>query len=119
MTPEQVEKRSQELMAIEAAFPERYFFLSFAERKPPHGRGFLGGTFVKARGVATAHDEATKRGLNPGGSVEFTGLLEGLEIPERYANRLFTTHEECDKVFDDLDKIFKGGSYGSRYVSDR
>lgn len=69
MIPDEMERRAQALLNAEADDPLLWWYLSFAEDKPPNGRGFLGGVFIKARGFMSAYTGASMVGLNPGGEV--------------------------------------------------
>ena len=64
-----LDQRTKQLLAAESREPEQFFYLSFAEPKPPHGRGFLGACIVRAYGILTAVDRAWNLGINPGGEV--------------------------------------------------
>lgn len=83
--------RKAALLAVEARFKPRWWFISFAEEAP---RGFLGGVFTKAPGPVTALESTRTLGINPGGEVEVTpmrGQFEYLWLDS--ADRLLTRAE--------------------------
>jgi hypothetical protein len=68
----------EEALALETG-PDGWWYLSFAEPKPPFGRGFLGGAVVEGRGVVSAVLRAHELGINPGGEVRGIPVPEGKE----------------------------------------
>lgn len=93
-TREEILKRDAEVREQESPNPEVWFYLSFAEAKPPYGRGFLGGFITKARGFASAIHKATILGYNPGGEVAGGPWPNPDFVPDpKYVDRLLTREE--------------------------
>jgi hypothetical protein len=70
-----------------------WWILSFAEAKPPHGRGFLGGALIKADTLAEAVTWTHRTGINPGGEI-LPVCFRSLEGGDpKYVNRLLDRDE--------------------------
>ena len=91
-TPEEFDLRTAQLLMVEAQEPEEWWYLSFAEKK-----GFLGGLYIRARGIMDATLRARMLGLNPGGEVMSWGPIsqEGMDamVPEEKRGRLLSKEE--------------------------
>jgi hypothetical protein len=71
-----------------------FWWLSFAVEA-----GFLGVAIVSADDEMGAIEEATRRGINPGGQVKLTSVPASyLEKVRPYANRLMK-REELERIF--------------------
>lgn len=92
-----MDQSDQDLMRLaceEAArSDERWWYLSFADEA-----GWLGGTVVKARGMAFATMEAHRLGVNPGGEVRGWEGRPGLCDPPPELRRLVTDKAELDRL---------------------
>lgn len=69
--------------------------LSFAEPKPPNGRGWLGGVITEADTLADAITGTHLKGINPGGSVGSIAFRATKVDPE-CVDRLFTDRIEWE-----------------------
>jgi hypothetical protein len=92
LTERERARRLQELLAEEAAMPERWWWLSFKDPDLPDETAFLGAAVVVARGMLGAVRESHLLGINPGGQVaifEITkeGAVPPAESRERLLNR--------------------------------
>lgn len=81
-------RRVNARLAKESEEPNRWWFLSFASEE-----AFLGGLFLEAHGVIHAIQEAYRRGINPGGSVQGHTVPQEHLPPRSYLNRLLTKQE--------------------------
>lgn len=77
----------------------RIWYLSFADREPPLGRGWLGACYVWANEyIDDAIIEACRQDCNPGGEVigfALTSQQAGL-VKRDHMNRLLTTRAQVD-----------------------
>lgn len=73
--------------------PGLWWNLSFAELKPPHGRGFLGGVLTEADTLADAVSWTHVSGLNPGGSMAAVCFRSSMVDPA-YVDRLLDRAEQ-------------------------
>jgi len=69
------------------------FYLSFAEPRPPKGRGWLGGVYIEGDDLPDAVMQAWNLGLNPGGSVLGTKVPPHVEVGTRWRYRLLSKDE--------------------------
>lgn len=67
------------------------WWLSFADEI----EGFLGVAIVEGDGPASAMQNATELGINPGGEI-MSCLVPGERIPAQYRNRLLTRAEAAE-----------------------
>lgn len=93
LTPDEIETRRELLILSELPLPKTWWYMSFADPDLPKGSQFLGGAIVKAQGVATAHIEVNRLGINPGGEVMFMQVPPDVQVNEDYVNRLLTREE--------------------------
>lgn len=92
----EVMERSKIELTKEFHRQRHWMYLSFAEDRPPKGRGFLGGIYLQARGITHALCLLHLRGINPGGEVigvdQPPDSLHLLPAPE-YRNRILNKQE--------------------------
>lgn len=67
------------------------WWLSFADES----RGFLGVAIVEGNGPASAMQNATELGINPGGGI-MSFPVPGEHVPAQYRNRLLTRAEAAE-----------------------
>lgn len=70
------------------------WWLSFADGTRPKGDQFLGVAVVKANGLMSAIMETHVRGINPGGGISGSVVLD---VPPDCLNRLMTKQELIDR----------------------
>ncbi len=79
------------LFAEEMGLPERWFYCSFTSYE---SEGFLGGLFIKARGITDISLRTHREGINPGGEMMAVELYDGAPMPaEEFRGRLLTKEE--------------------------
>lgn len=79
------------MLADEMQQPLRWIYMSFA--RPKSLGGFLGGLWIKARGQTHAMILSHQEHLNPGDCEVHFAEVEGIEIPNKWANRLLSVTE--------------------------
>jgi len=94
MSEAEMQARLVEVAIEEAAQPERWWWLSFAEDAPQNGRGFLGACLVRGHGLVGATCAAHALGINPGGEVCGVEVPDSFSVKSGWAQRLLT-REEC------------------------
>ena len=95
LSEEEFDRRTRDLLEEEAQEPEEWYYLSFA--LPKEEGGFLGGVYLKARGIMWAVSTASMLGINPGGEVQSWGpIAEELmdaRVPKEKRWRLLSKEE--------------------------
>lgn len=71
-----------------------WWAMSFAEPKPPHGRGWLGGVVTEADTLVDAITWTHIRGINPGGSVQSVCFRSVIGVDSTFVDRLITDRDE-------------------------
>ena len=83
-------------LTAEAEQPESTFYMSFVDDRRPKGDQFIGGCFVRARGVTQAIIVSKRHGCNPGGAVMSYDVGGGPPVPVHAMNRLLSKQELVD-----------------------
>ena len=73
------------------------YWLSFADGDRPKGEQFLGACTVRAADFIESVMAAHLLGINPGGCVEGFACDPGIEVPDKYVERLLT-RAECEAM---------------------
>ena len=91
-----LQARKARLLAEEAENEPAYWWLSFCDTRKPAGEQFIGGSVVKARGMAHALQASWDLGCNPGGEVQGWGPIP--EIPPNYPVGKLLSKPEWDRL---------------------
>ncbi len=85
-----------------------WWWLSFAEPRPPEGRGFLGAVLVQANGFGSAVIKAGLQHLNPGGEVVGEPIPPSNPEPlPEFTNRLLN-RQECEEFGRRMREFYPG-----------
>lgn len=87
--------------------PEQYWWLSFIDPNLPEGYRFLGGSIVRAHGIATALRASHEQGCNPGGAVSGTPIPPNPTLEafvSEYANTLLSK-SQIDRMEEQIQNL--------------
>ena len=111
MTGAKRRRRMEQLMLEAEGYPDRWFWLSFADPSRPRGSQFLGVSIVKARTYFEATMRAHALGINPGGEVlgyDYKELWGAPEPPEVHRHRLMSRLELVEAGYEEAAEPAQG-----------